>query len=182
MKKFIPVIIAAVVIAGAAGAYILTKKDNALVENSDPLTSQKKAASAKVVDACTLLTQADADAVLGSGATKGEKTKDTSTDDINVSTCTYTQASNFKAATILARSAKTSAGTDSNKAMFSSQLPASIQKIDGIGDSAYWDPTYGQLNILKNNNWYIVSVGGLKPTDKTLSETRVLADRVLSRM
>ena len=56
------------------------------------------------------------------------------------------------------------------------------QKVTGFGDDAYWDPTYGQLNILAHNNWYILSIGGLRPTDKTLTSAKTFATRIISRL
>lgn len=56
------------------------------------------------------------------------------------------------------RSAKDSAGAASNKSVFTSAgMPSGAQVVQGYGDNAYWDPSLYQLNILKGNNWYILT-------------------------
>ncbi len=182
MKKFMPVVIAVLVIAAAAGAFVLTRKDNKLVSSNES-TKKTTSSSYKVVNACTVVTQAVADAVLGAGAKTSDTTAgDTSSDDIVVSTCSYSQSSSIKTMTLLARSAKTSDGASSNADQFTTGLPATAEKITGYGDSAYWDPTYGQLNILKHNNWYILSVGGLKPSDKSLADAKTFATQIDAKL
>jgi hypothetical protein len=182
MKKLVPFLIVVVVIVGGAGAYFLFKKDNKLVSSTETASS-KSEGGYKIVEACDAVTQADANALLGAGAVKGDNSfGDTSSDDINVSTCTYTQASNMKSLTLLARSAKTRDGVASNNDQFTTLLPAAAQNVTGFGDKAYWDPTYGQLNILLHKNWYILTIGGLKPTDKTLDEAKTFATRIMPRL
>lgn len=184
MKKLIPVLAVVVLVGGAVTGYVLTKKGTTLVaEKPSVASSTTEAGDYKKVEACTAFTQADAEALLGAGAKKGDALGgDTSSDDINVSICTYSQSATTKTASLLARSAKTAAGATSNHGQFTTQLPAAAQTVTGFGDAAYWDPTYGQLNILAHNNWYILSSGGLRPADKSLDDAKALATRIMPRL
>lgn len=183
MKKILPYFLV-VLVLGVAAFFYFKKHGNNLVTSTPETTLTKSTTSQfKTVDACTVVTQADAVAILGNGAKKSETVEgDTSSEDILVSTCSYSQSGSVKALTLLARSAKSNQGADSNSSQFTSLLPEMAQKIDGFGDNAYWDPTYGQLNILKNNNWYILTIGGLRPADKSLEEAKKFAVQIEPRL
>lgn len=183
MKKLLPILVVLAIIAAGVGGYFLVKNDNKLV-SSTPESKATTSSFYKVVNACDAFTEADAKVVLGAAATKGDLTSvDNSTDDVNVSTCSYSEATTLKTATLLARSAKSADGAASNRVMFTTGTrPPTAQVIADIGDSAYWDPTYGQLNILMHNNWYILTSGGLKPSDKTVEDAKVFAARILPRL
>jgi hypothetical protein len=179
MNKLIAIVISIVVIGSVAVA-LLTKNNTSNSSNSS-VVATTKTSSYNIVDACVAFTQASADAILGTGAKPGDNSLgNTSSDDINVSTCTYSGA-NSMAATLLARSAKTATGATSNVHQFTT-IPAGASSVSGYGDKAYYDPAYGQLNILKNNNWYILTNGGLRPSDKTLAGAKLMADQIISKL
>jgi len=185
MKKFIPLLAVTVIIAAAAATYILTRSDSLLVTSTekDPVAQQVVTKdNPTLVDACDFLTQADADALLGAGAKKDETTTDASTEDIKTSNCKYSASASLKSASIKAHISTSKSGAAANKKQFTMELPSATEKVSGVGDAAYWDSALGQLNILKDNNWYIVSIGGLRPTDKTLAEAKTFATRIMSRL
>ncbi len=186
MKRFLPYIIVAVLVIGGAAGYLLTRKGSTIVTgstNTSGAPSSTSSGTYKVVDACTALTQTDANTLLGTTAIKGDTSQGNSTsDDRNVSTCSYSIATPLKSLTLLARSAKTATGADSNHTQATTGKPATGQVVAGFGDSAYWDPTYGQLNIFVHNNWYILSSGGLRPSDKTLDGAKAMATLIMSRL
>lgn len=184
IKRLVPYVGAAILLAAIIAVFFIAKNDNKLVTSKpEPATKQTSASNFKSAEACDVVTQSDADALLGAGAKLGDNSiGDTSSEDIAVSTCTYSQAGSFKSLTLLARSAKTRDGTDSNKDQFTTRLPNDAKHVNGFGDDAYWDPTYGQLNILAHDNWYILSIGGLRPSEKTLDEAKSFAARVISRL
>lgn len=112
--------------------------------------------------------------------------------DVNVSNCTYVRdlhagemggeyMKNAKSVSLLARSALTKIGVDSNKSQFAAEKPADVQDISGYGDKAFWDQKMGQLHILKGNNWYIVSYASVSG-DKTLDDAKKLADLIKDRL
>ncbi len=201
MNKWIVALIGAVVIVGGGIAVVVTRSKDSktgVVNNTTTGQSQEvKTGDAAMiaVDACEVLTQAAADQTVGGGATKSDTTAgNASSDDVSVSNCNYLKkpstgnplqdAKNGTTLGILARAAKTSKGAASNKAVFSDQKPAGVQDVSGYGDKAYFNPTYGQLNILKGNNWYILSVKkGIGPgSSVALDHVTPLADAVKANL
>jgi hypothetical protein len=182
MKKLILIIVAVVVLGGGAAVLITHKKNTTNTSSNSTSTTSPTPSNEKfkIVEACTAFTQADAEAVLGAGSKAGTNTGDTNTDDISVSTCSYT-GPNSTVASLLARSAKTVDGASSNMTQFAS-LPSTAVSVSGYGDKAYWDSTYGQLNILRNNNWYILSAGAVKPADKSIDVAKKMADQIISKL
>lgn len=138
-----------------------------------------------ITDACKVLTQTIAEQTLGQPVQPGQNGAQTSSDDLVVSTCTYTTKAstsadlqNVKSITILTRSAKTKTGEKSNKDQFSSQKPVGVANVDGYGSAAFWNSQYGQLNILKNGTWYVLSIGGSSVSDRNIDEAKKLADAI----
>lgn len=139
-----------------------------------------------LVDACDVLTAAVAKNILGDAAAKGDLPgSQASTQDVSISSCVYTakidptaavRISNTKGASVLIRAAKTKAGADSNKSQFGANKPAGVQDVDGLGNTAFFNPQFGQLNVLKGGNWYILSsysgsANGTLESDKTLANS-----------
>lgn len=201
MNKLVAILVGGVVVVGAGTAIIISRgsdDDSVKVTNSATRKSQEvKTGNAALVDvdACDVLTDAAAKAVIGDGATKGDTSAgNASSDDVSVSNCAY----NYKSVTtgpaldqlksndsvgLLVRAAKTKTGADSNKAVFGSQKPANVQDVSGYGDKAFFNPAYGQLNILKGGNWYILShYKGVSGTSGTLEQAKQLADAIKSNL
>jgi hypothetical protein len=140
--------------------------------------------------ACNIFTLADAKQILGDNAKGGDNsTTNSSSEDLAVSTCNYVQSAGSdtpvsarKSASLLVRAPKSGAGVTSNQNQFGHLKPADAQPLSGYGDNAYWDPQYGQLNILKNNTWYILSNGAAAPASRSLAQAQQLADLLIDRM
>lgn len=199
MNKLIPLVVAGAVVVGG-GIFLITKNDDDSVSVTNRATGQSqtvKTGEAAIinVDACDVLTEAAAKQVLGAGAEKGNTAAgNASSDDISVTNCNYNykpvttgpalqQLQSAVAAGILARSAKTKTGAESNKAVFGPQKPAGVQDVSGYGDKAYFNPKFGQLNILKGGNWYILShYTGVSPSKGTLEDAKKLADAVKNNL
>ena len=186
-------LIGAVLVIAAAAAIVLARSNSSKNQNdkTSQASSQKPSSSPAFAkrQACSIFTLSDAKQILGDSAKGGNTTGDTSSDDLSVSTCTYTQDSGSNApvsagnsATLLVRSPKTGAGITSNQNQFGPLKPTGSQHVAGYGDNAYWDPQYGQLNILKHNTWYILSSGPITPSSRTLDEAKQLADLLISKM
>jgi hypothetical protein len=187
MKKVWLYFVGLVLIAAAVIGIALTMRDTK--NHADKSGSTNSSASSNSKAACSIFTLADAKQVLGSSAKGGEKTGETSSGDLEVSTCSYTQdtgssapVSATKSASLLVRSAKSPAGATSNQNQFGVLKPTTVQDVAGYGDSAYWDPQYGQLDILKNSTWYILSNGPITPSARTLDQAKQLADVLISKM
>lgn len=189
MNKIVLGVLAGVVIvAGGVTYVIVANSDNSSPKadtNSTSHTVKTGNSTYIAVDACDILTASVAQQILGAGATKGDTSAgNVSSDDLSVSNCVYTvktgaTPSSSNSVGILARAAKTATGAASNQAQFGSAKPAGAQDVSGIGDKAYYSPTYKQLNVLKGNNWYIVtnSVGSV--TNATLESDTQLAKLLL---
>lgn len=137
-------------------------------------------------DACDYLSQKDAETLLGSGAEKGSLNADTSSDDVHVSTCSYNskaetlpEVRNIRTASLLVRAPLTEAGGESNEVPFEKQ-PDGAQKVEGYGQQAYWDGAAGQLHILVDDVWMIMTHGKSNDSDRSLEDAKKLADVVLA--
>lgn len=131
--------------------------------------------------ACDILTLEFAQKVATGVASSDVPTPDVSSDSINVSNCNYYDIVSKVSVGLLVRGAKDETGAQTNKAQFDT-LPADTQSVSGYGDKAYWDPTFGQLNILKNHNWYILSSGPVIPANRTLEASKKLADVIINKL
>lgn len=143
----------------------------------------------KAKKACNIFSLAAAKQLLGGTAKGGQNPAIESSADLDVSTCTYTQdagsnvpVANRQSATLLVRSSKTEKGAVSNRNQFSLVKPADVQDVGGYGEAAYWDTLQAQLDILKNNTWYILTYGAITRADRTLDQTKQLADLLIGKM
>lgn len=190
MKRAWIYIIGAVLVIAATAAILIAMGSSKNHTDKKPAASNSELKPKLAVkQACTIFTLADAKQVLGDSAKGGETGTSTSSDALAVSTCSYTQqigsntpVSSSKSASLLVRAPKNSAGVTSNQNQFSVLKPAGTQSVSGYGDNAYWDGQFGQLNILKNNTWYIVSNGPITPTARTLDQAKQLADLLINKM
>jgi cytoskeletal protein RodZ len=107
--------------------------------------------------ACKLLSPSVATQTLGTSAAASTPS-DTSalvTPDTSLGACAYTGSN--ETVQLIVRTPKNSLGASENATHFGSEKPANATSVSGYGQSAYWDPDAKQLNILANNNWYIIS-------------------------
>ena|SRR5579864_882362 len=191
MKRLWLYVLGVVLVAAAATAVVLASRSTKSQDES--LSNQSSSAAdeenSPVKKACSIFTLADAKKLLGDSAKGGQTNSSTSSDDLAASTCTYIQdagtnapVSGGKLATLLVRTPKTDQGESSNQNQFGPLKPTDVQDVSGYGNKAYWDPQYGQLNILKNANWYILSYGSITPTDRTLQQTEQMANTLINKM
>ena len=182
---------AVLVIAAIAGAVGVIINSNDHSDESSVLSQSTttQPSISKPKQACLVFSLNDAKQVLGDSVTGGETGASASSDDLEVSTCSYTQSagaginsSAAKSASLLVRAPRTAEGVASNQTQFGRLKPTGVQDVSGYGDLAYWSPDYGQLNILKNNTWYVVSYGPITPSARTLEQTKQLADILINKM
>jgi hypothetical protein len=189
MKRGALYLVALLLVAAAvaAGVFVFLNRDNdKKTGNISSSVSQTAKTSNK---ACSLLTLADAKQLLGPNAKGGPNAQVSSSADLDISYCIYTQGvgnklpvSANKTATLLVTAPKTEKGAASNQNQFGRLRPANVQDVGGYGEAAYWDPVHGQLNVLKNNVWYIMSYGPVQPAGRTLEETKQLADLLTPKL
>lgn len=170
------VIVAVLVIGG-----IVVASMNKKTTTTKTAIKTASSPSYKVHEACDILTKEVAVSLSAADA-GGTEVPDTKSGDINVSNCTYYSVNSKTSVALLARSAKTKAGADSNNYQFNKGLPADAQKVDGFGDAAYWSPSYGQLNILQDGTWYILSLGSVKASERNLTQTEQFANAIKDQL
>lgn len=183
-------VIGLVLVATAIVAVFLAAKDSkshddktAVQPTSGPQVSKDKN------KACQIFTATEAKALLGGNVTGGQDSVLEPSADLDVSTCSYMQSSNSaasvsdrKSASLLVRVPDTDKGVTSNNNEFGPLKPTTVQDVAGYGDHAYWDAEHGQLNILKNNNWYILSYGPVSPAGRSLQQTQQMADLLIDKL
>jgi hypothetical protein len=193
VKRAWEYIIGFILIAGAAAGVVLAMNSSKTHDdNSHPASLQKKASAtiSPKKQACGIFTLADAKQLLGDIAKGGENQADTSSPDVDVTNCNYLQdlsssnvpVSSSKSAGLTVKIPKTESGIKSNQGQFGPVKPGGVQDVSGYGDNAYWDPDHGQLDMIKNNTWYILSYGSTTPSARTLDEAKQLADLLINKM
>jgi hypothetical protein len=132
-------------------------------------------------NACDLLTMAEARTLLGDQTINTINQTPVQTGAVTTSQCGYSDGlpdvSNAQVAAINVRSGINDAGIKLNKAQFVSGEPSShVQNISGLGDLAYFNQINGELNVLKDSTWLVVSYGaGADPTANTVDNDIKLA-------
>ena len=140
--------------------------------------------SGEKVDACGLLTKADAESFLGESVGQPATSRTEAMGNI-VTQCRYSSTSG-KRVGLLARQAAT---PDQAAKVFrqardtSNELSgAAPQMISGLGDDAYWTGgNLKQLNLLKGGVWLIITASpgnGIDP----LEASKVVAGKILIRI
>jgi hypothetical protein len=123
--------------------------------------ADKAVASARstvpVTQACELFTLGNARQVLGPGTQSISPTDTTSyrSSGTTVSACAYANGDNT--AQLIIRASTSPLGSSENATEFGSGRPTNAVTVEGFGQSAYWDPSQHILNVLGNNDWYIIT-------------------------
>ena len=177
MKTFwgwILCIIVAIVIVGGA-IYTMTQP-KAEAPAGDKVQLERDASAGNTKKACEIFTPKVAKDILGASAKKSEvasSDNQSSTENIIVSNCGYEAGTTL--ANILVRGAKRQEaystnifGFDSTRTQGMDDKKAKSVTISGLGDQAFYNPDFKQVNVLVNKGqyWLIVQVG----QDKQLAE------------
>lgn len=120
-------------------------------------------------DPCVnVLTATEAQSLIGSQASpsvnNGVVSKSVDITEVN---CSYS----FKgtSVSILDYMPNSSIGQSDNDVRFGSGLPSGVTQVNGYGNSAFWQASSG-LNILQNNNWYVVNYANNGASSLSASE------------
>jgi hypothetical protein len=137
--------------------------------------------------ACEILSREVATSMLGSVGEDSPPVPDTSSADVKVSSCVRANAvatlDQARSVSLLMRIARTGTGAQTNASAFApGSVPGGAQDVLGIGQQAFWNPALGQLNILDNGNWYIVSSGPIDPRKHTLTDSAKLAKAIVDKL
>lgn len=137
-------------------------------------------------NACDLLTPIKAQDLLGEKVISVDTKGATVSGDIAISKCSYTDSNEDQdqmlVAAIAVRSGVNDTGVQKNKTDFAaSQSNKTVEAIKELGDSAYFNPALGQLNILDGRRWIIISYGiGSSPETNTIDKAIQLANTILN--
>lgn len=180
MKKILTIVVVLAIIIG--GGYWLTHRSSVNKTITDTVTNKTDGPS----QACKVFTLNDAKKVLGDKAVAAKPTPAVTSSSMSVTNCLYTNGVDdptaVETASILVRAPKNQTGANNNTDAFDNKHLASVQSVSGYGEAAYWSGQYGQLNVLKNQKWVILSIGPAAPSSHTLSRTQALADVVVPKL
>ncbi len=135
--------------------------------------------------ACELLTPTEAQDLLGDRVINVEKNEPIITENTATSKCSYTDhnadASKMMVAAVAVRTGINDEGVLQNKSDFAQARSSSAgEDVKGVGESAYFNPELGQLNVLDGNDWVILSYGiGEAPEANTVEKAIELARKVI---
>jgi hypothetical protein len=178
---FMVLLLSLLALTGCGGA----KTEETKNTSGTPLqsTGSSKPSSGKL-DACGLLTKADAESLLA-GSVKEPTTTRNENGDTVVSQCRYSNAAGDMQVGLLARQSPTTAEA---KQVFGNARSASKdlsgadpQTISNLGDDAYWTSgNLSQLNVLKDDFWLIITARQGK--GDRLAASKEAANKILSHM
>jgi hypothetical protein len=140
----------------------------------------------KPTTACDMFTEAKAQDLLGAKAIHSNTSDLVLSGNFTTSKCGYTDGNpdmtKAVVAAIIVRSGINDPGVSQNKADFANGTPTDgVQKVNGLGDSAYFNEKLGQLNVLNDRDWIIISYGvGADPTGNTLDDATKLARTLIN--
>lgn len=183
MKKKLTIgLICIVVLAVAGVGYLLffNKQD------TEKSLAPEEVLTSQLDRACQIFTEEKAKTILGTTATKSYdgEIANSSSDDIAVSHCVYEDGNDKASATetkirasLVVRTHRTQIGQSANQSVFEkSSRPAGSVDVMGYGEQAFWNPEFGQLNVLKNGDWYVIEYGPLIPSSRAQGDTLKFAD------
>ena len=136
------------------------------------------------VNACEAFTATEAGSLLEGEVINGTKTAAQLSGDAAISKCAYSNANEdtnkMLVAAVTIRSAINDDGIAQNKSEFLlASKSVNVEPVANVGDDAFYNQTLGQLNILRDKQWLIVSYGvGSAPQENTLDNLKLLAKQV----
>lgn len=138
------------------------------------------------VSACDLFTRTEAEKLLGSKVINSKIDAPVITGNTATSKCGYTDGNldldTMIVAAIIVRSGINDKGVQQNKSEFIAGWPSqNVETVKNIGDSAYFNHALGQLNILHDRQWIIISYGaGSAPEANSLDKAIELSRSILN--
>ncbi len=171
-----------------ASFFVFSKNEEVL----PPITKLSSGSYGIKAHACDILTQDRALPLMGAGGLATTRDKDIllsqqKDKDVKTSNChydTYLPAKGAPSYTVVlaVKTPLTLKGATSIQAVFYTKRPEGSEKVKKYGDAAFWVKKSGELNILKHNTWYTLTYGPPKAADRTLDQTKKLADALLPKL
>jgi hypothetical protein len=142
-------------------------------------------AASPQLEACFLISPADAQALLG-GSVALPTTNEPGTAGSGVSQCAYRAPGSGAYLSLLTRLSPTPAAAaaayERARAEAKALMGAEPREVTGVGEKAYWTGgTFRQLNVLQGKVWLIVAAD-LGPGRDRLLDTEAVARKALAKM
>lgn len=134
--------------------------------------------------ACDMFTPQEAQDLLGDRVIAVDTAKPQLSKSGNTATskCSYTDtvSGNLTVAAVAIRTGVNDAGTKLNREDFAkSKANNETKPVYNLGEDAYFNPTSGQLHVLKGHDWFILSYGiGTTPGENKLADALKLAEKL----
>lgn len=170
------------------GALLLAALIALFIYTIIPKAAPKVSYQYNPVNACNLVTMPEAHTLLGKDVIGSPVSDPTVSGDIATSSCSYSDENKdqlqMKVVAIAALSAVADSGVQTVKNEFMAKKSATgISVVPNLGDDAYFDPSLGQLNILKGKAMLRISYGvGATPQSNTLEDASTVAHLVLNNL
>ena len=132
-------------------------------------------------DACTVFTQPDAEAALGTTAT-GEVPNPKVKRPKVVNACTYAGFKDSKAVAATAQFKFGKSDADAQKAFDDARLHFQTKPMFIAGADAFWSAKTGQMNLRKGRTWVTVSVGPAKIEERAIEPAKKLAEILVKKL
>ena len=132
-------------------------------------------------DACTVFTQADAEAAMGVAAA-GEPVNPKVRRPKVVNTCTYNGFKDSKPVAAKAEFKFARNEADAQRAFDDARLQFQTKPMFISGAEAFWSAKTGQMNVRKGRTWVAVSVGGALPKEREMDPAKKLAEILVKKL
>lgn len=172
-SRVLLVVLAILLVVGAGGAFLAIR---------DTIKNGSKAMSNKT--ACDQLTLEEAKTLLNETAQKSTSSDINNQDspDLKTTHCNYVTEGqglhDIWTVQLELRVAKNDAGAEKNASYFPPNKTQG-QQVAGYGDEALWDAYSGQLSVLQDDDFYLVSMSkGLGGNTVTLADVQKAAEAV----
>lgn len=132
-------------------------------------------------DACEVFTQAEAEVVLGKGASPEPANPKVRRPKV-VTTCSYFGSKDGKVTTATAQFRFARSEADIQRAFDEERLKFQTKPLLIGGGRAFWSARQGQLHLQKGRTWLTVAVGSDKPAEREPEPARRLAEQLAKKL
>jgi hypothetical protein len=128
-------------------------------------------------EACDAFPHSQAKIILGeNNLTISSDTK--KIEGFTISRCSYSINSREprQKASLLIRKSMNNTNSNEDKAQFTVYQPSSAKNIADYGDAAYWNSDFGELHILNDGSWYVITNGPDNAEQRKLEDAKIIAN------
>lgn len=133
------------------------------------------------INACEAFNPDEAKSLIKGEVINGTNTAAQLSGDTAISKCAYSDINQdmnkMLVAAVTVRSAINDEGVAQNKSEFAiASRSVDVEPVSDVSESAFYNPLRGQLNVLREKQWLILSFGvGSTPQENTLDDLKLLA-------